>query len=234
MTDSMSAGLLIPVVGRNGGFADSMIEEFHKIFRLSNAEREQFPRNKCRMQGTLNGETLTITEGSSWGIGDLAPFIVLHWEGTRARPSITLQGQVSFPTGDEDEVQGLGDPSAGISLLSYKRLWTGPVIIFGGCGFSCCRADEIAGLQIRKEVYSGLLGFEYEYSSSVSLIVQYLGSSAIAKDYAAFSDPCHEVSTGVKWWLNDSFTLEFAVTENVAIFENSTDIGAHLSFAHQF
>jgi len=105
--------------------------------------------------------------------------------------------------------------------------------MFAGLGFSYCPSDEIGALQLRKEEYSGLIGWEYEVSPSLSLIVQYLGSSPVAEDYAAFSEPCHEVSAGFKWRIKDAVVMEFAVTENVAIFKNSTDIGAHLSFARQ-
>ena len=102
--------------------------------------------------------------------------------------------------------------------------------MFGGVGSEYCPADEIAGVQVYKDEWSGLGGITYEYSPTLSLIAQYLASSPVAKEAFAFSKPCHEVSVGLKWRVTAQGILEFAVVENVAIFENSADIGVHLCF----
>ena len=73
-------------------------------------------------------------------------------------------------------------------------------------------------------------GLEYQYTPSLSLIAQYLGSSPVAKDYFAFSGPTHEVSVGFKWHIMRYTTVEFALVENILIFDNNADIGVHLCF----
>jgi len=114
--------------------------------------------------------------------------------------------------------------------VTSKRLGRSPFILFGGLGFQYCTADDLNGLELHKEEWAGLAGFEYQYTPKLSLIAQYLGSSPVAKDFFAFSDPTHEVSVGFKWRITRDTTVEFAVVENILIFNNSADIGVHLCF----
>ena len=230
-TDALSYGIAVPIVGRTGGFADPLIEDFHKAFRLGNANRQDFPQNRSLVSIRTDGVDHTIVEGESWGIGDVSGFVSSRLtEGTRVLPAITVQAQVSLPSGDKDELRGTGAASAALGAVVSKRLGDSPFLMFGGVGSEYCPADEIAGVEVHKDDWSGLGGITYEYSPTLSVIAQYLVSSAVAKEAFAFSKPCHEVSVGLKWRVTAQGILEFAVVENVAIFENSADIGVHLCF----
>ncbi|MBN2301261.1 MAG: DUF3187 family protein [Lentisphaerae bacterium] len=230
LNNSTSLGILIPVMGRWGGVADQFIEEFHSVFGMDNDDRQQMPQDQSIISYVSNGATQTIARGESWGIGDTAFFAAYRRDSVGNRPAVILQGQLSLPTGDADEMQGLGNPSLSVSALVSKRLRTGPVLVFGGFGLVYCRADKIAGIRLRNDEWSGLLGVAYECSPTVLLIIQNLSSSPVAKNYAPFSDACHELSIGFKWQISASFALEFGLTENVATFDNSADFGAHFSF----
>ena len=229
--DTTSVGIDIPIIGRTGGFADPLIEDFHKAFHLGNAHRDEFPQNRSSVIIYEEGVKHTIAEGDSWGIGDVAGFVAKRIsDGTQILPAITLQGQISLPTGSKDQLRGMGAPAVAVGAIASKRLWSSPFILFGGPGYQYCTADELAGLELHKDEWSGLGGIAYQYSPSLSLIAQYLVSSPVAKDADEFSKPCHEVSVGFKVRMASHASLEFAVVENVAIFDNSADISAHLCF----
>lgn len=228
LTDDFSMGVVLPVMGRAKGFADSAIENFHDTFGLSNADREQFPQNQSRIWvKTDDGATRDVAEGESWGIGDVAVFAVMKNPGWWATPSIMLQ--CSLPTGDEEDLEGLGSPSLSLSSVAAKRIGKSPVHAFAGIGVSYCPEDELAGIELNPFVYSGLLGLEYQIASRWSLVTQMLSSSPMAEDFGEFSDPCHELSAGFKWRTGESGIMEFAVVENLFSFKNSSDIAVHFS-----
>lgn len=231
LKDTLAFGLAVPIIGRTGGFADHLIENFHDAFNFGNAHRDEFPRNRSLISVRANDGSNVIAKGDSWGLGNVSLFMASRVaDGNDILPAILVQGQISLPSGDEDELRGLGAPSIALSAVASKRLGGSPFILFGGVGFQYCTADDVAGLEFYNEVWTGLAGLEYQYTPSLSLVAQYLGSSPVAKDYFAFSEPTHEVSVGFKWRITRYTTVEFAVVENILILDNSADIGVHLRF----
>lgn len=231
LKDTLSLGLVVPIIGRTGGFADSFIEDFHNTVNFGNAHRDEFPQNNSLTGGNSNGQKLIVSKGDSWGIGDVSLFMASRLsDGNDILPALLMQGQISLPSGEENELRGLGSPSIALSAVAAKRMGGSPFIVFGGLGFLYCPSDEIAGLELHNDEWTGLAGLEYEFTTSLALITQYLRSSPVAKGYFAFSDPSHEISVGFKWRITRSTTVEFAVVENVLIFDNSADIGVHLCF----
>lgn len=229
--DHLAVGLAVPVVGRTGGWADSTVENFHGAFGLGDADRDDFPRNRSRVVVTDQGTDYTVAEGESWGIGDVSAFFSTRLtEGNQVWPAVTVQGEVSLPTGDENELRGLGVPAVALSSVASKRVAESPFITFLGLGLQYCDADDISIIRIRDEQFSLLAGVEYQHSQSLGVVVQYLLSSAVAKQYYAFAKPSHEVSVGFKWHLGPQNSLELSVVENVGVFQNSADIGIHLAY----
>lgn len=232
LTDSLSAGLVLPVMGRTGGFADSMIEGFHKTFDMDNANREQFPRDRSRVSVTReDGTARNVVAGDSWGVGDVAFFAILKRPDLWVAPSVMIQ--CSLPTGDEDELEGLGSPSISVSTVGNRRIGKSPVHAFAGVGVSYCPEDGPAGIELNPVIYSGLFGLECHLAPRWSLVTQMLSSSPPAEDFGEFSDSCHELSVGCKWRTGDAAVLELTFVENVLTFDNSSDIAMHFSIGRR-
>jgi uncharacterized protein DUF3187 len=228
LTDSLSMGVILPVVARSGGGTDSIIEDFHRTFHLGNANREKFPQDQSLIWAKGDdGTTRSIADGDSWGIGDILIFAVLKRPDLWAAP--TLMIQCSFPTGDEKELEGLGAPSLSLSTVMTKQIGQSPVNVFVGLGIFFCPEEELFEMEFNRFVYSGMAGLEYRITSSVSLVMQALSSSPVAKNFGEFSESTHELGVGVKWRARDSMVMEFAVVENLVNFKNSADIAAHFS-----
>lgn len=231
LKDTLAVGVALPVIGRSGGFADPLIEDFHRAVGMGNASREQYPQNRSLIAVHDQNSVETVAEGDSWGIGDVSAFMAARLTGgTAVLPAITVQCEVSLPTGDQDELRGLGAASVAVSAVASKRLGESPFISYFGAGFEYCDSANISVIELRDEQYTGMAGLEYQYSRSFGLLLQYLINSPVAKDYYAFSESSQEVSFGCKWRVGSRSSLEMAVVENVDSFENSADIGFHLAY----
>lgn len=226
--ESFTLGVMIPFMSRSGGFADGSIERFHDTFGLDNADRERHPRNRSLawVRGH-DGTERILMEGNSSGIGDVALFSILRMQDLWASPSIVLQ--FTIPTGNEDELEGLGAPSVSIAAAAAKPIASSPVHAFAGAGLFYCPQTDLAGIEMRRYTYTALLGLEYVCSPSVSLVLQLLRNSPMAEDFEEFSKPSYELSAGVKGKIGDATVVEFAIIENLFTFKNSADIAAHLS-----
>ncbi|MBI3987547.1 MAG: DUF3187 family protein [Lentisphaerae bacterium] len=235
VTDSIALGAFVPVMGRMSGFMDPMIDNFHRNLNMPSNHRVQYPNNRSRILLFGREGTHTIAEGDSWGLGDVGGGAVVRLtRGDGLLPALTLQAQGTLPTGDDHALEGLGEPSAALGALASKRLGHSPLLVFGGLGIFHSPADEFADIPFNETVYTGLVGVEYQVVPAFSLIAQYLNSSPIAKSYSYLSESSHEVSAGGKWRIAPSAILELAVEENVAVYNNSPDIGAHLALSLLF
>lgn len=231
LKETVSVGVAVPVVGRMGGFTDPAIETFHKSFGLGDGGQKDFPANQSRIAFNTSGATNVVAEGDSWGLGDLSVFGTAQLTpGTHVWPAVTVQAELFFPTGDQDQLRGMGSPAIALSSAASKRLGASPFISFLGLGFQYCDSEDLSVIEFHNEQYSGLVGLEYQYSRTFCLLVQYLISSPVATDYYAFSESCHEVSAGIKWRVENGSSFELAVVENIAVFKNSADIGLHLAY----
>ncbi len=222
----LSAGL--PIIGRFGGFGDGAIEWFHRTARIGNANREDFPRNRfhVRLVGP-NGEVFEDDE-DSWGIGDVPLYATVIMRPANATgPVLFANIGLTLPTGDEQRLEGLGQPLWGGSLLMFQRIGQSRWVAYGGGSVSYTRTRELAGIELREAEFGALGGLRFELSDRTALLAQYLLTSPVARDYYTFSDYTHEVQIGVKHRIGEHAIIEAAVVENVFRFTNSADVGVH-------
>jgi len=235
MTEKVEVGLYLPFIARTGGIADSSIERFHKAFGLGNARREEFPRNQCRIYIRGADDQQARWEGDELGMSDLSLFSV--WDvthGDHNLPGLGVGCAVTLPTGDEDRLLGSGSATFGASACLSKRIGTSPWLLFIGGAASYSGNKEIAGIALRPCQFAGLCGIEYEWSQRVSFIIQNLTTSPIAKDYYEFSDPVHELNLGVRLRGRQGGYAEISFQENLLKYNNSADVGIHVSVRRKF
>ncbi len=229
------AGIGVPAIGRTGGFADSFIEDFHDAFGFDNDHRDEFPRDRVRVEFTDDhGEPRRIA-GDSWGIGDV--FLFGSWTampGDADHPTIDLFATVSAPSGDENELQGMGGVSLGAGGRLARRLgggdWYGYLVARGLYVF----ADEILGVEIHSLRATGIAALERRLGPRTSLLLQGAVLSPAARHFPAFSDPVFEVSVGAKWAVGKASRLELSLVENIVTFNNSVDFAAHAAWTTGF
>ena len=234
LTDTLRLSVAVPVLGRTGGFADGAIEGFHEAFGLGNAGREEHPRNQLLMDMDGTGDGRRV-DSESWGLGDIPVFA--SWKTTPLGdrgPVIFLGGGASLPTGDESNLEGLGVPLWGASVLAFQRLGRSGWILYGGGSVSYADIEEVFGIRLHRTEVGGLLGLQVRLGADTALLAQYLHTSPVARDYYSFSDSTHEVHLGVKHRLGPRTVAELAFLENILRFDNSMDVGLAMAVVHTF
>lgn len=226
--------LSVPMVSRNGGFADDAVEHTHDVFGLGSARRDHFDQNAVAVGFvTQSGETNVIRH-SSTGIGDLALNGTIELVKHENRRLAVNAGAI-LPTGDADELEGSGGYGtfAGLSWsqrIGDSRWWLHTI---GRAGYS--DADEVLAMEIREEYFDGLLGFEYQRSAGSSYILQAEASSPWTReDLGEFSESVMTVTAGGRWRIRESLQIEAGLTENVINYNSSADLAAHLRVSSFF
>jgi hypothetical protein len=150
--------------------------------------------------------------------------------GGRYLPGITAGALATLPTGDEANLLGSGTPVFVLSVLLTKQLATSPWLLFLGSSVSYSDSREMYGIRTRQTQFALMGGIEYRFNDRFSIIAQNLALSPIAHDFDEFSDPSSELNLGVRirdLWGGD---LDFSLQENLFYFNNSPDMGIHLSY----
>jgi hypothetical protein len=222
-------GIFMPISGCMGGFADRFIEDFHKSLHLTNASRDEFPRDRLLIEVTdKDGRRVTLDD-ASWGISDLPVFAsVLLTEGTSLWPAVSGQLTVTIPVGDDDKLQGLGTPVYELGTMLAKRVGESRFIVYLGGSVSYCSKKELIGIPLQEVLFNGLLGLEYQCGDYFSILAQYFISSPTAKNFYEYSDPINELNLGFKWRLTETLLIGLSLMENLFNYRNSTDIGINL------
>ncbi len=235
LLDNLEIGVYIPLIGRNGGFADGLIEGFHDLFGISNAEREKYPRDEMTIEVDTSDGKKVLYEGNEWGLGDIS--LMGSWilsQGSQFLPCTVIEAGVTLPTGDEDKLLGIGDPVWGMAILMTKRIGGSRWLVNLGASGSYCSRKRMLGIEINQEQYTLISGLEYEWSPRLSIILQELMSSPFAKNFYELSKSTNDLNLGIKFRVGELGTMEIGVQEDLLNFNNSADFGLHIGYRQIF
>jgi hypothetical protein len=229
-----SLRLTATAVDRSGGALDSTIEAFHRRIGRDDGSRADFPHN----QATISigaGDDAFLREGRARRLGDTSlSFAWTCLEPTGLRPAISTELLVTLPSGDADELTGLGNPLYGVGLLAEQPLGDSGATAYAGLLASYSTADSLAGLDLYKLAMGTTLGVEYAWNRRWSGLVQYLSDSAVAKHIGELSASMHELTVGIRRRGAGRTTVEAGIVENLARFGNSADIALHAGLRRTF
>lgn len=104
-SDQWAASLEVPLVSHDGGFLDSLIDDYHDLLGLPDGGRESRPRDEVFVAWLdANGPRTVLTSGAR-GLGDVRVAFARALERSADRTT-TLRFGVELPTGDVDDLLG--------------------------------------------------------------------------------------------------------------------------------
>ena len=219
-----------------GGAMDNFIQEFHDLFGIDQNGRDRVGRNLSHIiqyddQGNIIFETDDLSNLENNGISLIAQYILSH--GTTRWPAIGLSGVLRYgfnSPSSEDNHEPL-DWNIGIGL---SKRWTDIWYTYSLLGYTRYGQTELIGLEFEKDAISFMLAFAWQWKPNFSILLQYLFSESVVKDFGSVSKPSHEINLGFKWQLSSGSIVEFALIENFITFDNSPDFGLHLALSYPF
>ncbi len=175
-----------------------------------------------------------IHDDPSTSLGD----IVLTAKGRRLgsseneRTKLALQGSLKVPTGNEETLTSSGSTDLGLELLGtryYRRS-----CLHGSVGVIHLGEHDLFEIP-SQTVLSGMFAWERAFGKTMSGLVQLTISESPFADLNL--ENLNTLSSQVTLGFKKAFgpnVFFLGLTENVANFDNSPDIGIHLGFTRTF
>ena len=155
--DNWLTQLNIPLMASQGGGLDNLIEDWHDLFGLPNANREKFPQDEINIEYTRDGVVEYSQTESSSGLGDIAISI-----GYQSAGGTIYFAGLELPTGSESDFTGNEAIDVAFWLTREARI-NANVNAYGMLGISFPADDgDLEGL-IVDQIWVAQLGLDYRF-----------------------------------------------------------------------
>ncbi len=210
----LAVGASLSLAGAWGGFLDPLIQGFHGLFGLPNADRERYPDNRFAIRVVRSGVAMTDLDRPFWALCDLA--LAAKWTllpGTEGGPGVALQAALSLPTGSVGRFTSDGALDAALGVLaSWRR---GPFAAYSGLRylyFGAPVGEPVLGF--RPHNLSFFLGLEWAPSGKAAWLAQIDGASLpYTHPHRWFGTISGSTTVGARFRLGERLVLQVHVSE---------------------
>ena len=220
----------VPVLLFSGGALDSVIEGFHDAFGLGQAGRDQVARSQFQLLLEVGGKSLLFADAPTHG-GLSDPIVGGRWRfGATPGWNGSIEAAIKAPVAGERLFLSSGGWDAGVQIAVQRR-WP----VWGAAGsVSVVRTGRShSALALPERTLPSLTAAgSRRLREGTEAVVQVtwirsLFNGLVSSDLA---DSVWLGTLGVRH-ASGPFTWEFGLVENLKTYNNSADIGLHVSLA---
>jgi len=223
-SDGWRAGFELPIVSHQGGFLDSIIDDWHDAFSLDGFDRGDAPEDLL-LYRYIDGESLDISvREKNTDIGDLVLTMGKRWENSGG--SSLFRIEVKLPTGDAESLMGSGGVDVGVRVQTTRKI-SRRGTLYGGLGFAWLETGDVLAELRQNWAGTFTLGWSWQQWSRVALKVQLDGQTSPYKDteIQQLGDESMQLSFGASFLLSDKSVVDIGVIEDEWKVNVSPDFG---------
>jgi len=215
----------------SGGFLDGTIEGFHRAFGLGTDGRDLVARDSFQGVLSVQGvQTSFLAPPVEGGMGDPVIGLRRSWPFGSSHWGIVLDGAAKIAWRGERSFLSTGSNDYGLQA-SVQGKYARQAIYFSG---SAVRTDgRVFGIQLQQRIVPTMtVAYEVGMTEHTNFIAQTYASQSTVLDTTIdeLKANKYQASLGVRS-LRGHLVYGFAVTENVANFANTPDVGVSLTLA---
>lgn len=202
----------LPVLARNGGFLDELINIWHRWFGLKGDGRASHRNYQIHERITHSGQNLVSLSEPAAGLGD-ATVEIRRLLGQSGRSFWTVRAMLKLPTGNPAQQFGSGAPDAGLGvILTYRssrnllwhvnlsRVWVGKPTRLGVSA---------------RDMVQWLVAVEYQPDVHTSLVLQIDDNRTPIVVGVPYADGARRsLTVGIARDIRPGMRAELSITEN--------------------
>lgn len=175
--DGQELMVRLPLIARNGGFLDEIIDGYHKVVGLEGGGRGNLPHYRNLFQITnAGGQTVVDQAGGTSGIGDMVleyrRQLTPRTEGANAPVAASVRALLKLPTGRSGSLLGSGAADVGLGAAVTARPGR-QLALHGNLTAVFTGAPRIENFQRKNSLlFHTVLGAEYLANTKTSLLLQ--------------------------------------------------------------
>jgi hypothetical protein len=224
--------LEIPWLKQSGGNLDSVIDDWHDFWGMSDGGRNSVPRDVLDYRYQSADGQFSLQDDSS-GIGDISLALThAFYRDSDSVASVALGYKAG--TGDEDDFLGSGADDAYVALrFSGAHLSSLPLSWHGQAGY--LRAGDshlLEGVQERNLWFAGL-AVDWRLARNWSLIAQLDGHAApMHSELTGVGEDAAMGTLGARWYFAPEWSVDISVVEDIRV-ETAPDVTFQASLRYR-
>lgn len=226
----------IPYYYFDGGVLDSTIESFHDTVGFGTAGRDFAQRNRFQGIAKLAGTQVVVSEAPDNDFGD--PVVGARYS-LKGDPkeiadswNLIVEAAAKVPRSDEEFLVSTGEADYGLQV-SYQRFFKRNALYLTLAEVYYASPDPALARDLW--IPTAIAGWETRLSQHLNFVLQLYASRSTVQEtnLDELSAGKFQATAGIQW-LYGGGVLRFAITENLANFNNTPDVGITLSFGKVF
>lgn len=217
----------VPWFDFDGGFLDGVIESFHEEAGFSSAGREHVPRDRFFALADLSRTRVVVDGPPSGGLGDPVLGIRYSLVSRPRRFNVILEGAVKVSLIDRERFIATGRDDYGLQV-SLQRFLRRNAFYLTAAGVYY--KAPYPGLASDGWIPTAITGWETKLTRNTNFILQvYASRSSFQRsELDELTATKIQATLGLQRAFR-GYVLRFGVTENLANYDNTPDVGFNLS-----
>lgn len=231
LADKWDLQLELPWLDHSGGDLDSLIDNWHDLWGMSDGGRSEAPRDLLDFR--YRGDGAFSLQDDASGLGDTSLSVSYQFlDEERSAASIVLG--YKFGTGDEDDFLGSGADDAYIALrFSGDHLSDLPLRWHGQLGYLRAGGSELIGSAQERDLWFAGLTLDWMVTEDWSLIGQVDGHAApMDSAVKAVGESAIMVTVGARWRFAEHWSVDVSVVEDAQV-ETAPDVTFQASLRYR-
>ncbi len=235
--ERLEIGMEVPYLSLSRGYLDNFVESFEDaIGARTPRSRERQGSYNYNYSFIYNNQDLINKKHASEGIGDIVlktKYLIAQEDKYSYMPDISLRSALKFPTGRKKDLTGSGEFDYGFGIMADKLFFTRVCAYAGLNAVFIQKPSFFSILDIKKEIFSGMIALEYLFTNRFSLTTQVTGNTSPypSSETNVLDNSGLEFGFGVNYRFKEkeNISWRFAFTENI-LSASSPDVSFHAGF----
>lgn len=232
LAENWDVQLEVPWLDHSGGELDSLIDDWHDLWDMSDGGRSAVPRDLLDYRYATPEGGFGLQEDAS-GLGDISLALSHAFYRTDKSAASVVLGY-KFGSGDEEDFTGSGADDAYLALrFSGDDLAGRSLSWHGQVGYLYAGDSDMLEEWQEQDLWFAGLSLDWRFAANWSALLQVDGHAApMESGFTGVGDDAYMGTVGLRWRFARRWSVDFSVVEDIQV-ESAPDVTFQTSLRYR-